>query len=645
MEKGFVCLSKKVPDNFVLHTSKITYSNFDVLAVYSNSFEESKHFLKSKNLQTPVLIITLGKKFALDKSKDSLWTLTVTEPMLVCLNSLVDPYLDLMLTPSADASLEFDHFEHFFEKIPANMYFKDTESRILRVNHTFKQYLMSRGISEFIGKTDHDIFTPEHANKAYEDEQLILKTGNPIIGLGEKETWSGGKVSWASTTKLPVRNDAGKIIGIMGFSFDITQRKESEIALFKSEERLHLAADAAKFAMFDWDLTTGEVHWDKQMHYIFELKTDDSIQRNDYFFSVLHPEDRDRVAKTFEWTLNPENPDLFSLSIYRILLPKNRIKYLETKSNLFRNEKGEVLRIVGTCLDITESKLKEQELIATNDRLVSVTKALEENNKSLEKALIEARRSNELAKANKKLESTLQQLKNTQAQMIHMEKMASVGVLAAGIAHELNNPLNFISGGVLALENQTTQIMAEHGEKIEPLISAIKTGVERSTAIIKSLNHFNRKSDSNLEECNIRNIVQNCILILQNRIKPSIKVKTRFAKNSLVFKGNEGELHQVILNILTNAVQALDGKGTVSISSHFSEDHTTLTVKDSGKGMTKEVLSKIRDPFFTTKGPGQGTGLGISIAESIVQKHHGEITFTSKRGTGTTVKIILPNKV
>lgn len=240
------------------------------------------------------------------------------------------------------------------------------------------------------------------------------------------------------------------------------------------------------------------------------------------------------------------------------------------------------------------------------------------------------------------LEDTLLNLKETQNQLVHSEKMASLGLLASGIAHEINNPLNFIKGGAFGLEQYFNENLQQHKADVQPLIEGINTGIERAANIVKSLNHYNRKSDLIFRECDIHSIIDNCLIILQNQIKKRIDVKKEYTPDKYRLLGQEGKLHQVMLNILSNAVQAIENNGTINIKTVLLHQKIEILISDTGCGISSENISKVFDPFFTTKEPGCGTGLGLSISYNIIDEHNGNIDVKSSLGKGTEFRIELP---
>lgn len=242
------------------------------------------------------------------------------------------------------------------------------------------------------------------------------------------------------------------------------------------------------------------------------------------------------------------------------------------------------------------------------------------------------------------LEEALVNLQSTQKQLIHSEKMASLGLLASGIAHEINNPLNFIKGGVFGLEVYFSENLEEHIPEVSPLLDGINEGIHRAADIVSSLNHYSRRDDLKMIECDIHAIIDNCLTIVQNQTKNRIEVEKRYTDKEHTIIGNEGKLHQAILNVLINAIQAIEGKGTIAVKTFITNKKFELIISDSGCGISPENLKKIHDPFYTTKDPGKGTGLGLSITYNLLQEHKGNIEVESELKKGTDVIITLPLK-
>lgn len=252
-------------------------------------------------------------------------------------------------------------------------------------------------------------------------------------------------------------------------------------------------------------------------------------------------------------------------------------------------------------------------------------------------------RKNEIIKNQRnEMGKTLDQLKEAQTHLVQTEKMASLGTLTAGVAHEINNPLNYIMGGYNGLDNFFKDNPDLSNEDIPVLLSGIKHGLERTTKIVKGLNQFSRDKQTHDESCDVHAIIDNCLLMVHNQIKHHIEIKKNYTKEPAVILGNVGKLHQVFINILTNAVQAIEDEGEILIVTIKANDQILIEITDSGCGISDEHILNITDPFYTTKAPGEGTGLGLSITYTLIHEHKGDLDIVSEIGKGTTVKVKLP---
>ncbi len=290
------------------------------------------------------------------------------------------------------------------------------------------------------------------------------------------------------------------------------------------------------------------------------------------------------------------------------------------------NKKGDLTNVICQWFNITKQKEAELELSKQNHKL----------------EIIVHERTKELEEKNKQLELSSQNLADIQSKMTESDKMASLGFLTASIIHDLNNPLNFIYTGY----QQLIEILNEKGSisKDEGLVwlDAIEKGVNSSIGIIKSMNQFSRTNIDHDERLDIHNVLDNCLLMLHSKLKYHIQVNKNYCKNNITVLGNSGQIHQLFLNIITNAIQAIKVKGEIDIETRCIKKNITITLKDNGCGIETENLEKIKDPFFTTKPPGEGTGLGLSISQKIITEHNGKLAIKSEVGKGTTVEITLP---
>jgi len=285
------------------------------------------------------------------------------------------------------------------------------------------------------------------------------------------------------------------------------------------------------------------------------------------------------------------------------------------------------------------------------DHKNNLEKMVNEKTRKLDTAIQELSETNEMLKEkheiinqkNADLKKILDNLHRIEDKLHQADKMATVGVLTAGIAHEINNPLNYIMVGLTGLENYFKE-QDINDENIDLFLKSIQDGVTRVSSIVAGLNQLSRNKDDYNEDCNINNILESCLIIVNNQLKNRIEVTTDFVHPGPVVKGNAGQLHQVFINLLVNAIQSIEKKGSISIETGVESDEVLVKISDSGSGIEPDILSKIMDPFFTTKEPGKGTGLGLSIAHNIVREHNGEIHIQSEINKGTTALITLPVK-
>jgi PAS domain S-box-containing protein len=245
-------------------------------------------------------------------------------------------------------------------------------------------------------------------------------------------------------------------------------------------------------------------------------------------------------------------------------------------------------------------------------------------------------------------------LKETQAQLLHSEKMASLGMLVAGVAHEINNPVGAINSTydthmrtVEKLRTILNSVCAQD-QNVNNLFTALEktqqvidTGIKRVTNIVRRLKSFARLDEPNFKEVDIHEGIEDTLIIVHHELKHKAVVERNYGDIPPILC-DPGQLNQVYLNLLINAVQAIKEKGTITIITFLKNDHVYIQFKDTGVGIAKEMLKRIFDPGFTTKGVGVGTGLGLSICYQIVKDHQGDITVESEIGKGTTFTVILP---
>ena len=318
--------------------------------------------------------------------------------------------------------------------------------------------------------------------------------------------------------------------------------------------------------------------------------------------------------------------------------------------SLSKIELDDGVYVQGVIRDVTIQKKNERELQELQHNLqLLVEKRTAELAKTTNKwkaVSEELTRKNEVvALKNCELNTALEKLKDVQTQLFQADKMASLGVLTAGVSHEINNPLQYLSGIYSGFQNYFGKYGSSEEETTNYLLRSTETAIERISIIVKGLNQFSRNNDSLGEDCHLENIVDNCLALLHNQYKDSIAVTKNYTTEEVVVKGNVGKLHQVFTNLLSNAIQAIPDTGKITINLARVENEAHVEIVDSGCGISKENLNKITEPFFTTKSPGKGTGLGLSISYSILQNHKGSLGFESELNKGTKSKVIIPLKL
>lgn len=300
------------------------------------------------------------------------------------------------------------------------------------------------------------------------------------------------------------------------------------------------------------------------------------------------------------------------------------------------------------------------EMVASLDQAFATTTAL---NNELEDRVEE--RTRELTEANAELQNTLRELKETQMQLIHSEKMAAVGQLVAGISHEMNNSINFITGAlppfksilnnlfgqlqsyeILGKEGETAHIAPETAETMENLrllLDNINSGAERIADICQDLRTFSYNGKSYFDQVDIHQCLDSAFSVIKHQAKGGqIELRKEYTKELPFIFGHQGQLTQVFLNIALNALQAITNSGEIVARTQIKADDICIAITDDGIGIPHEIISKIFEPFFTTKEVGKGTGLGLGICYSIMKNHGGSITINSEEGKGTQVEIMIP---
>lgn len=257
-------------------------------------------------------------------------------------------------------------------------------------------------------------------------------------------------------------------------------------------------------------------------------------------------------------------------------------------------------------------------------------------------ALIRAELYNKNTQNVKELKQTLEELKQTQLQLINSEKMASLGQLIAGIAHEINTPVASIKSNNDIISKLTSKIDNEEIKQIFEQINMIDAeAIDRISKIVYSLKKFVRLDEAELQQADINKEIDVTLEIIRHETKNKVEIEKHYGQIPLI-KCYPNMLNQVFTNILINACQAIETKGKIIISTEVKNNNLEIKIKDNGKGIPKENINKIFTAGFTTKGVGVGTGLGLAISQKIIDKHNGKISVISEEGLGSEFIITIP---
>ena len=305
---------------------------------------------------------------------------------------------------------------------------------------------------------------------------------------------------------------------------------------------------------------------------------------------------------------------------------------------------------------------RNQKLALANEQVRNTQAALTVANQSLELRVQERTRD---------LAATVTRLEQTQSQLLQSEKMAAVGQLAAGVAHEINNPIGFVTSNMGSLSGYVDQLFgvidvyraaaptmppAQRAtvnaacqaieldylrEDIPSLLSETREGLARVTRIVSDLRDFSHTDDGQWVPADLNHALESALNVAANEIRYKATVVKALAQLPPV-TCITSQINQVLVNLLVNAAQAIDSKGVITVRSGVQADQVWLEVSDTGRGMSADVQNRIFEPFYTTKAVGQGTGLGLSITWEIINRHHGQVVVSSTPGQGSTFRITLP---
>ena len=532
----------------------------------------------------------------------------------------------------ADLAEERELIKTFLETTPDQVYFKDLESRFIRISSSLAAKCGLAGPADALGRTDFDLFSYEHARQAFEDEQHIIRTGEPIVNLEERETYPNGRTAWVSTNKMPLRDDRGTVIGTFGISRDITSRREAEQSLQSAEQRWRaLLANCQELVM----LVDSEglfVYTSPSIERWLGYSPDELIGTP--LIALSHEQDTSALARGFG-KVRDQTGDL---------------KGPVTICHRVRHKHGSWHSLESTFVSLKDDPAIQAVLVDSRD--VTERLALQQERERLE------------------LERRVSQ------------RLEAVGQLASGIAHEINTPMQYVGDSVTFLRDATDGLLAlmdiyhelltidepigreermrqmalaeEEAdleylrERIPAAITRTVDGIERVTSIVMAMKRFSHPAAAEPVRSDLNEAIETTLAVCRNEYKYAADVELDLGPLPRVIC-NIGEINQVLLNIVINAAHAIEERvegtrerGRIRIATRREGDDAVVEIADDGVGIAPELQDRIYEPFFTTKAIGRGSGQGLALARSTIEQHSGSIECDSVPGEGTTFTLRLP---
>lgn len=512
------------------------------------------------------------------------------------------------------------------DHLPDSIFFKDRDSRFTRINRALARRLGLKDPAEAIGKTDFDFFTEEHAQPAFEDEQEVVRSGAPFTGKEEKETWADGRERWVLTTRLPLHDPAGAIVGSFGIARDITERKRAEAVLKQAEEQQRLLLESAGEGIYGTDAEGNCTFINPAGAEMLGYRPDEVRGRN------MHELIHDRRANGTPYSID-------DCPIYQVARTgqSRRIEH-----EVFWRKDGSSFPVDYAAYPIRgDGKTNRGAVVTFTDNT---------------------------------------ERERMRALLMQSEKLASIGLLSAGIAHEINNPLAYVANNLAVLQRDFKGLMGVLGayetsfgtlttaapdlakqivtlaeeldlpyvrDNLDRVLTRTREGVQRVTNIVQGLRSLARTDRPQMEDAHLPELVEMALELIRERLRRrGIAIVQEYGPG-LKLRCVPTQIGQVMLNLLTNAMQAIEGSGRgtagrIRIGARMVGAELQVEIEDNGSGIDPQHLQQIFDPFFTTKPVGEGTGLGLAITHGIVTGHGGRIEVQSRVGEGTCFRVHFP---
>ncbi|MBD2014712.1 PAS domain S-box protein [Microcoleus sp. FACHB-53] len=521
--------------------------------------------------------------------------------------------------------------------------------------------LLGHEISEVEGKVFTLFVHPDDIPICLGTLRRAIENAQNQSGVEYRVRHKAGIWRWHTSNFSLLRDSLGRVVSVIGIAHDISDRKQAEDALRESEERFRNLVESTNDFIWEVDQNAVYTYVSPQIKDILGYEVAEVLGKTPFDF--MPSEEACCVSEMMSnrVALRQSITNLENINLHK----DGHIVVLETSGVPFFDKAGSFQGYRGIDRDITKRKQTEE--------AVRQSKA-------------------QLQRQANQLEKTLRQLQNTQAQLIQTEKMSSLGQLVAGMAHEINNPINFIYANINHARNYITDLFNLIGfyqdfsppppleiaseikaidldfviEDFPKLLDSMKVGAERIREIVRSLSTFSRVNEAAVKEVDLHQGLDSTLILLESRLKPPLSSQTiqviKDYSNLPLVKCYPGELNQVFMNLLNNAIDALEkhkrhqnfaeinaNPSTITIRTEISSKSTShpwivIRIADNGSGMTEEISSRAFDPFFTTKPVGEGTGLGLAISyQIVVELHKGRLYCISSPGQGTEFVIALPN--
>ena len=525
------------------------------------------------------------------------WALTSRMPFRDSHGAIIGTFgisRDITTQKRTEESLKREQFLFglLLRTIPDNIYFKDRQSRFLRINDPMARLFRLRDPSEAIGKRDFDFFTGEHARQAYEDEQRAMSTGEAIVNLEEKETWPDGRITWVSTTKVPFRDEEGNVTGLVGISRDITQRRQAEDALRKSEEQTRVILDSAYDAFIAIDAEGRIIDWNRQASAVFGWSREEAIGRR-LADTIVPPQMREMHEQGMQRFLATGENHVLN-KIIEITARERNGREFPVELTIRPSQTGDVVVFSAFIRDITSRKQAET-------------------------ALKEAK---EAAEAGARAKSEF----------------------LANMSHEIRTPMNGVIGMTgLLLDTELDPQQREFTE-------AVRVSADTLLTVINDILDFSKIEAGKLTfevlDFDLVETIESTLDMLAERAQgKGIELTSSIAPDVPEgLRGDPGRLRQILINLLGNAIKFTEqGEVVVRVFKESeTDDHALLrfTVADTGIGIPRAVQERLFQAFTqadtsTTRKYG-GTGLGLAISRQLVAMMNGEIGVQSEPGKGAT---------